>query len=441
MNSIRKRLLFSILAILTLATLAVGIATYLGMRHEMDELYDANMRQLAIITSNMAINGNNPDSSATSSTEWPRGEENFLIQIFKGGKLIYTSHPVADFPLQEKSGHENVSFRGKTWTYYQVQIADRTIQVSQNTKERREVIREVYKAIIIPVLIQFPIVAVLVWLLVSYGFRPLVRISDLIQKRTASYMQPIPLSDAPDEILSLVTALNDLLLRLEESLETQRRFTADAAHELRTPLTAVRLQLDLLQRAKGDEDRQEALKTLERGVTRSTHLVQQLLELARQEPHDVAKMESSVNLAALIQTVTEEQRPLATAKSITVKAETQALKVKGDAAALSVLIGNLLSNAIAYTPDHGNILVRVYPDAGRPAVSVADDGIGIKEEDRNRIFDRFYRVIGGTVSGSGLGLSIVKAIADKHGADIAVSDGIGGKGTTFSIIFPALSLA
>lgn len=435
MTSIRKRLLLFILSILALATLAICIATYLGIRHEMDELYDANMRQLATTASGL-IGENTLPVRPYSSNEWPKGEEVFLVQVWKDGVLEYSSHPAADFPLQNKKGHRRVEFRDEEWGFYQETINSHVIQVAQSLHVRHEVIHEVYNAIIIPILIQFPVVAFLVWFFVGYGFRPLSRISDLIQKRTADFMEPIAAENTPDEIRSLILALNDLLRRLKISLETQRQFTADAAHELRTPLTAVKLQLDLLQRAEKPDERIEAMNTLERGVDRSIRLVSQLLEMARQEPNAEMAEFSTFNLKSLVENTMHEQEPMARAKTIGITAETQDATIHADKASLAIMVGNLLGNAITYTNAGGHIFLKTYLAEGTPVFEIADDGIGISAADKPRIFDRFYRVMGTGTTGSGLGLSIVKTIADRHSIRIEVSDGIGGKGTSFRLIFP-----
>lgn len=442
MNSIRTRLLVFILGILTLGTVAVCLSTYLGIRHEMDELYDANMRQLARTVSNMPLAKGEPASPLPFSHEWPHGEEVFLIQIWENGKLEYSSHPVADFPLQKKAGYHHSFFNNNTWGYYQEEINGHTVQISQEVKDRHEVIREVYNAILIPILIQFPLLAILVWFCVGYGFRPLVRVSNHIQTRTANYMEPIAPDDAPKEVGVMVGALNDLLRRLKLSLDTQRQFTADAAHELRTPLTALRLQLDLLNRADKPEDRHEAIETLERGVNRSIRMVQQLLELARQEPDNAAQELSQTDLKDIIQIVAAEHRPIAQKKSIDLTLELNELKINGNSASMGVLVSNLLTNAINYTGDGGRIVIKTYKEGNKPVFEIADDGIGIPPEERTRVFDRFYRVIGTNTTGSGLGLSIVRNILERHGAGIELSTGIGGKGTCFRIIFPdPLSIA
>lgn len=436
MNSIRKRVLVSFLSILALGTIAICIATYLGIQHEMDELYDANMRQLARAVSSMPLASVKASSAIAYSEDMPRGEEVFLIQIWSNGVLEYSSHPVAGFPLQTREGHGAIFFREKKWGYYQEDIAGHVVQVSQELRYRRDVIREVYNAIIIPVIIQFPLLSILVWFFVGYGFRPLEKISALIQSRTANFMEPISPEDAPKEIQALVAALNDLLYRLKVSLEAQRQFTADAAHELRTPLTAVRLQLDILKRADNPEDRIEAVEALERGVDRSIRLVQQLLELARQEPDNEIRSFSNVYLDPIVKNAVLESHVMADKKAITVDLSFEDVVVVGDATSLAVLIGNILTNAITYTQIGGKVSIKTYHDAGVPVLEIADDGIGIAPENHARVFDRFYRVVGTGEAGSGLGLSIVKNIADRHGAAIKLSNGIGGKGTSFRFVFP-----
>lgn len=436
MTSIRRRVLISVFSVLTLATVASGIATYHSIRSELDELYDANMKQLAVTSSGMVAD-TGVYHAPPHSEEWPHGEQIFLVQIWDGDKLQYSTHPIADLPLQENAGFGRVFFHDKKWTYYQEDIQGRTIQVAQELGERRDVIREVYNAVILPTIIQFPIAFILLWILIGYGFRPLTRISNLIQERTATYMHPIPTGDVPKEINSLVTALNDLLGRLNVAMESQRQFTADAAHELRTPLTAVRLQLDLLQRSKTEEDRQESLSTLERGVSRSIHLVHQLLELARQEPENTLRPFTSVNLNQLILESVEGHSTLAENKSVSLQHELANIgPIQGDAPSLLVMINNLLSNAIIYTKHNGDVLVRSFSEGGQIGLDIADNGIGIDQADRERIFDRFFRVTGTEASGSGLGLSIVKNIADHHGIKISILNGLNGGGTCFRLIFP-----
>ena len=438
MISIRRRVLLSFLAILTIGTAAVCIAAYLGIRHELDELYDANMRQLARTVSNIPLGKVNTGSPLAFSPQMPHGEEEFLIQIWNDGRLEYSSHPIADFPLQSNEGHGRVFFQSKKWGFYQEDIAGHKVQVSQELYFRRDVIREVYNAVIIPVLVQFPILGLLVWLSVGLGFKPLDRVTALIQKRTADFLDPLDRNDVPKEIQVVIDALNGLLQRLKSSLDMQRRFTADAAHELRSPLTAVRLQLELLRRAPNEHERRDAETSLEAGVERSIRLVQQLLELARQDPSDhTAREGSPVDLSQVAAQILSENAKRASEKSLTVSNDLQTAMADCDVVSLGVLINNLISNAINYTPNAGQIQIKTYQTEKDEAVFEAlDNGIGIAENERTRIFDRFYRVLGSDAEGSGLGLSIAQAIADRYRATISIGPGLDGRGTGFKIIFP-----
>ena len=245
----------------------------------------------------------------------------------------------------------------------------------------------------------------------------------------------------------LVTALNDLLERLRKALERERAFMADAAHELRTPLTALHLQVGMLARASGESERTAAMGTLSAGVQRAIRLVEQLLALARQEPRAEGRR-VPVRLDDLAREVVAELVPLADAGRIDLGVEAaQPATVRGDADELRTLLRNLVDNAVRYTPAGGRVDVTVEaavaasPGASPTAASgarltVSDTGPGIPPEDRERVFDRFYRRAGTEPPGSGLGLAIVKAIADAHGATLTLADGPGGKGLTVTVSFP-----
>jgi two-component system OmpR family sensor kinase len=239
----------------------------------------------------------------------------------------------------------------------------------------------------------------------------------------------------PEEAQPLVLSLNDLLARLKSALDAQRALVADAAHELRTPLTALQLQVQLVERATSAEERASALGALQTGLQRAIHAVQQLLTLARQEPGAGEYRPVTLSLAQLIRDVVVEQESLAEAKGIDLgvtQADEQAL-VSGDREALRILLSNLVGNALRYTPRGGRVDVACGMREGQAFMSVDDNGPGIPPEDRERVFDRFYRGAAGGEIGSGLGLSIVKAIADRHRASVVLGDSdVGGLRATVS---------
>ncbi len=438
MISIRKRLLVSILTVIIIITALLAVATYFSIREEMDELYDENMKQVAISLARMG-DVENIKSYTNASNNKLKGEEEFLIQIWKNEKITYSSHPSIEFSLQQQ-GRKNfgrIHFEGSRWRYYQARSKTNIVQVSQDLSKRHDVIVEIYRVLVIPILIQIPVLIGLIWFLVGYGFRPLKLVSDNIRKRTPSFLEPIPDKNVPTEIQVMVGALNDLLIRLKSALDAQRQFTGDAAHELRTPLTAIRLQLDILKRSSTEEERKDSIISLDKGIIRSIRLVEQLLEMARQEPESTSYSMENLNISGILKDVIEQSIPLSRNKNIEMSFHSdEGLLVLGNIPQLTTLFSNLINNAILYTPENGKVSVSSYAEDKLIIVDVADNGIGISEPDRQRIFDRFYRVAGTNVIGSGLGLSIVSSIAAFHRAEISIHQGLSGQGTTFRVKIP-----
>jgi two-component system OmpR family sensor kinase len=231
-----------------------------------------------------------------------------------------------------------------------------------------------------------------------------------------------------------------LLVRLTAALDRERAFMADAAHELRTPLTALHLQLGALARAATDAERTEAMGKLAEGVQRAIRLVEQMLALARQEPR-AEPARTRFALDELAREVVAELVPLADARRIDLGiSEAQPVLVQGERDAVATLIRNLVDNAVRYTPESGRVDVAVERSAAAPAqaiIRVTDNGPGIAQEERDRVFDRFYRRPGTRSPGSGLGLAIVKAIAGAHGATVALDAGADGHGLAVTVAFPA----
>jgi signal transduction histidine kinase len=220
-----------------------------------------------------------------------------------------------------------------------------------------------------------------------------------------------------------VSALNGLLARLAGALGRQREFIADAAHELRTPLTALRLQLQLAERAGDDQARAQAHERLREGIARAVHLVEQLLVLARQDPDAPVESAGSVDLAQLARGVVEAHQPTAAARGLELAfdAASEPLAVTGDRAALRTLIDNLVDNALRYTSS-GRVSVRLTREGGHVVLEVEDTGAGIAEAERGRVFNRFYRGEAAAEGGTGLGLAIVKRIAERHGGQVELLD-------------------
>ena len=289
---------------------------------------------------------------------------------------------------------------------------------------------------LVPLLLLLPVLGILIWLTIGRGLRPLDDMASALGRRTPGSLDALPQGGLPVEIRPLVQAVNDLLMRLAHALESQKAFVADAAHELRTPLAAVQLQIQLAERAKTDDERKAAFAQLKQGQARAAHLVLQLLTLARQEPGVAAQPFAPVDLAQVVRLVVSEYAPLAAEKNIDLGvSDDRQASVSGDFEALRVMLGNLVDNAIRYTPPGGTVDVALRLRDGCAVIEVSDTGPGVPAEERKRVFDRFYRRDTAHTAGSGLGLAIVKNIADRHHAGILLEDRAPGPGLRVSVTF------
>jgi two-component system OmpR family sensor kinase len=318
-------------------------------------------------------------------------------------------------------------------------LPGRVVQVAQPTRVRREAAAAAALRTVIPFLALLPVLGGLIWWTVGLGLAPLDRIAREVKSRSSTRLEPLPLQGVPAEARPLIEALNDLLHRRNAALAAQRAFIADAAHEMRTPLTALNLQANLIERAASDAARVFALADLKRGLARASHVVQQLLTLAREEPDDgTPPALGRVDLVRLAGCAAADYALLAESRGIDLGLGegVASAPVNGDAEALRTLLANLVENAIRYTPGPGRVDIAVSLVEGQARLSVSDSGPGIPVDERERVFDRFYRRAEATEPGSGLGLAIVRTIAARHGASVELADSALG-GLQVGVLFPA----
>lgn len=433
MTSIRRRLLVGLLAVVLCGGLIAAFGVYLQARREANELFDYQLKQMALSLRDQTFNPFAADEPPELGESF-----DFVIQVWgRDGVRLYYSHPRPALPNRARLGYETVATPEGLWRVFSLQQRGLTFQVAQPMSVRDELAATAALRTLIPFLLLLPALGLLVWFTVGRGLRPLEAMARAVKARTPTALHPLPDSGTPEEIRPLVAALNDLLLRLDRTLGAQRRFVADAAHELRTPLTALRLQIQLAERAVTADERAAAFTTVKEGLTRAAHLVDQLLTLARQEPEVAERPVGAVDLGDLARQIIAEHMLLAAAKSIDLgMARGEAVTINGDRDGLRVMLRNLVDNAVRYTPGGGKIDVSVFAGAEGPIVEVADNGPGIAPADRARVFDRFYRGAGQDLPGSGLGLAIVKNVADRHRARVILADGPDGKGLAVRILFP-----
>ncbi len=442
--SIRKRLLIWLLSALVLASATGGYAIYERTLSGVNRMQDYALEQIAYSMehSNMFVPANFGEE-AGSDRDDDQGEGDsdgdgfqFVGQVWDGsGKPILSSSAMSPLPRFDVEGLATVEWQKRRWRVFDLKFKGKTIQVGQPVSVRSDAAAEISGNALFPTAILIPVLGMLIWIGVSYGLRPLNQVASDIETRNADSMQPISLNGLPPEMVFMVSALNKLLARLSNAFELQKNFIADAAHQLRTPLTALHLQVEIVSKSESRADMLEAIASLKQGISRSSHLVEQLLTLARHQ--QVRKPFQSVDLYELSKSVICDIAPLAVAKDIDLGLDgSGSVVVDGNEEALRILLANLVDNAIRYIPEAGRIDVRVESGESAAVLEVRDNGPGIPEEERERVFDRFCRGHGNKEMGSGLGLSIVRNVIEMHDASISLQDAREGTGLLVHIEFP-----
>lgn len=309
------------------------------------------------------------------------------------------------------------------------------VTVAETLIKRTTLARDILLAMVAPQIAMVGITSLLSWLGVSRGLKPLTDLAAQIESRGQSNLAPVPDTGLPREARVLTRRINELLQRLDSALRAQKRFVADAAHQLRTPLAAVMLHTERARRAQEPAAEREALQALHRSVERAARVSQQLLALARTDPDASSAIElKRLDLVALARRVGEEWVPQAIKKDIDfgLLVPESPVWVKGDEWLLSELLSNLIDNALRYCSASGRVSL-IVEEGSRPQLAVQDDGPGIPEDERGRIFERFYRMPDSPGEGCGLGLSIVQEIVRLHQASIEVGPGSEGRGSRFTV--------
>ncbi|EHP38823.1 integral membrane sensor signal transduction histidine kinase [Cupriavidus basilensis OR16] len=434
MRTIRAQLLAGLLGAVLACALVAGAAAYFKVRREANEVFDAQLQQAARMLPPHL------ERDATPPLDGSELDEEIVVQAWDvQGHQIYASHTVT-LPRADLPGFHDLQAHGSEWRIYGVRSGDRYVQAAQSVVFRRKLAASLSLGALLPILALVPVLGLLIHLVVRRSLRPVEEIARAVGSRSADTLAPLDAHGWPPELLPVVDALNALLDRLQQAMDTQRAFVADAAHELRTPLTALKLQLQLALRA-GSEDKQKlALAKLGERLDRTTHLVAQLLTLARSEdgaPATQAPL-TDVRLHDVAVQVVRELLPMAEAKDVDLGLDASApeCRVRGVAGDLFILLRNLADNAIRYTSPGGRVDLRIEWRNGAPMLGVSDTGPGIAPAERDNVFRRFHRGDASDAHGSGLGLAIVQSIAVRHGARVLLEDGPAGRGLTVAVVFP-----
>ena len=434
-RSLQGRLLVLVLGAVTLTWVAAALLTALDARHELDELLDGHLAQAAALLVVQQTRTDDDDDHAVDAPQLHRYAPKVAFQVWHEGRLSMRSSNAPLQPMRPPGEHFTEGLRtldvtGQPWRVFATHGAERDVQVyvGEQVSSRRAILVAVLRGLALALALALPLLALAAWWAVRSGTAPLRRLGAQLARRQPQALQPVALPDAPTELQPLLDALNGLFDRIAALLESERRFTADAAHELRTPIAAIRLQAQVALGEADDARRAHALQATLEGCDRATRLVEQLLTLARLES-DASLLRNPVDLAALARRVAAELAPRALERGQVLEVEAEApCSVAGNETLLAVLLRNLLDNALRYSPDGAPVRLTLVRTAGAVRLRVEDGGPGLGDADRARLGERFFRVPGHDAPGSGLGWSIMRRIATAHGMQVEVgrSAALGG---------------
>ena len=430
------------LALTAIALVWLGAAafTYHDAREEFDEVLDAHLAQAAALLAVQATH----DLDELETEHAPplhKYARRVAFQIWeKGQRLRLHSANAPQQPLASKErGFSDNTIDGKRWRVFSTwdESGDYLIQVAERTEMREELARGIAVNLLRPLWLSLPLLALLLWIAVLRGLRPLDKLGREVERREPDNLAALDASSAPREVIPLIERLNRLFARIEASLQKERRFTADAAHELRTPVAAIKAQAQVARAASGEAERLHALDNAILGCDRAAHLIEQLLTLARVDTLDRG-MAEPCRLRGIAAEMIATLAPDALEKGVRLEllAGDEAV-VRGNPELLRALLRNLLDNSVRHTPFGTSVQVGIDHEPGAVRLSVSDNGPGIPEPERDKVLERFYRPLGTQASGSGLGLSIVKRIAEVHGATLQMQQGSEGRGVRVTVDFKA----
>jgi two-component system sensor histidine kinase QseC len=439
-KSIRIYLVVALLSTITLVNFVSALHGYRASMAEAQQLFDRQLADTASLLAAMPVSADRPMVVEQTG--------HLAFQVWSpGGRLLARSANAPPQPINAlEEGYEDVNFSGQRWRVYSHFSPERSYwtQVAEPVGVHFQLADKVVLESVIPILLGLPVAGLLIWFVVGHGLKSLHLLADALRQKRADDLSPLPLENAPEELLPVVQSTNALLARLEASFERERRFSADAAHELRTPISAIKVHTHNLERELSQYRLPQSLDSLvklQRSIERMAHLVEQILNLYRTTPdHYLAKFEP-LDLHELAREVIAEQYADFADRGQAIELTGGAAPLKADRFALTILLKNLLNNANKYTPENGRVEVNTRVDGDRVVLRVDDTGPGIAEEEYGRVFERFYRVGGDRhpvpVSGSGLGLSIVQHIARLHHAEIQLDKSKFGRGLSIQVRLPA----
>jgi len=467
--SLRSQLLFRLIIVSILFVATASWFGYQDVRQETRELFDAQLSRSARLILSLA-QAQHGDSGFSRIQEYL--DENGLSMMYidfeandddlqtehghiyetklafqiwdNEGNLVVKSYNAPLEPMAKlEKGYSDTTFNEYQWRTFSLPSTNKEYRciTAERIDVRNDLIIKISNDLFYMFIILIPALALIIYLSIYQGLKPLQLLTSEINQRSGNRLDLISSNNDYSEIATIKNALNQLLSRLKETLAREQRITSDAAHELRTPLAAIRLHTELAKNAKDTNQKNESLEQVLVGVDRTTHLVDQLLALARLEPDALAQEFIEVNLADLIIEESALLSPLALKKDLDISfIEKESLLIKGNEASLRLLIRNLLTNAISYTPEAGKITINLASKLKKTILTIEDSGPGISASDRQRVLERFYRTENHETPGCGIGLSIVDRVVKIHGGKLNLLSADSGQGLKAVIEFNAIAV-
>ena len=436
--SLKQRLLALALTTVVIVWIGATAFTYFDAREELDEMLDAHLAQSASLLVVQAAQGHY-EVETEHAPLLHKYSQRVAFQIWESGRVLrlHSLNAPTEALSTKQQGFSNNLVEGKHWRVFTTRddTSGNLIHVAELIEVRDKLSAGIIINLLQPLLISLPLLAILLWIAVTRGLLPLVNLTNEIKRREPDNLAPLDASSTPREVAPLIVHLNRLFVRIEASMQKERRFTADAAHELRTPVAGIKAQAQVARAATQDAERIHALDNAILGCDRAAHLIDQLLTLARMDA-----LNDADSLSCPLRKIASEEIAMIAPAALGLSVHIELMPgneavVRGEHLLLRVLLRNLIDNAVRHTTAGTTVRISVTTEPGQTCLSVEDDGPGISAENMERISERFYRPAETTASGSGLGLSIVRRITEIHAASLQFTAGKNGKGLNVSVIF------
>lgn len=428
--SIRRYLVLILISIITLVSFIAAIQGYKASMLKAADLFDAQLYAVAdtVIALNPQIN-----------IVQVKNQDNLAFQLWHNKQLVSkTSNAPVGAISAFKQGYSDENFAGKRWRVFTTKKNNQWVMVAQSIKPRFDLAEQVILSAITPIVLIIPLLSIIILLVITHGLKPLNQLTTQLTRKKINDLSVITITNASKEIKPVVDTLNRVFRQLDDAYDREKRFASDAAHELRTPLSVLKINAHNLQFELGENH--QLLNHLLASVERMAHVVEQILKLNRTNPEQFRQHMETVNLKPLVQQVIGQLYPEISNRHQSIEFIGEKTVIEGNDFFITTLLQNLITNASKYSPEGGQILISIEESQQQLCLIVEDSGPGISKNERNKVFDRFYRIGGdrhnSNVIGCGLGLAIVKHIVQLHCASIHLDKSQKLKGLKVTVTFP-----